>query len=151
MHSLLCDFCSSDQRFARGLVGSPHPASFRFHLTMDTLAFGYILPTTGQIRDLHPLEMCAAGRTNQNRAGGGNQPSPALFWSKHIILLVCFNSQSVISQSLTCQQHADCDLPHVSGGYRFLSARHCRSFSCLQFISPPIEVGESLLYLVEQV
>ena len=25
----------------------PHPASFRFHLTMDTLAFGYILPTTG--------------------------------------------------------------------------------------------------------
>ena len=61
----------------------------------------------------------------------------------------CFNSQSVISQSLTCQQHADCDLPHVSGGYRVLSARHCRSFSCLQFISPPIEVGESLLYLVK--
>ena len=28
----------------------PHPASFRFHLTMDTLAFGYILPTTGWIR-----------------------------------------------------------------------------------------------------
>ena len=66
-----------------------------------------------------------------------------------IIPLSCFNSQSVISQSLTCQQHADCDLPHVSGGYRFLSARHCRSFSCLQFISPPIEVGESLLYLVK--
>ena len=41
----------------------PHPASFRFHLTMDTLAFGYILPTTGRIRDLHPLETCAAGRT----------------------------------------------------------------------------------------
>ena len=41
----------------------PHPASFRFHLTMDTLAFGYILPTTGRIRDLHPLEMCFAGRT----------------------------------------------------------------------------------------
>ena len=60
-----------------------------------------------------------------------------------------FNSQSVISQSLTCQQHADCDLPHVSGGYRFLSARHCRSFSYLQFISPPIEVGESLLYLLK--
>ena len=41
----------------------PHPASFRFHLAMDTLAFGYILPTTGRIRDLHPLETCAAGRT----------------------------------------------------------------------------------------
>ncbi|HJB05413.1 MAG TPA: hypothetical protein H9715_06625, partial [Candidatus Merdibacter merdigallinarum] len=43
--------------------GSPHPASFRFHLTMDTLAFGYILPTTGRIRDFHPLETCAARRT----------------------------------------------------------------------------------------
>ena len=43
----------------------PHPASFRFHLTMDTLAFGYILPTTGRIRDLHPLETCAAGRTQK--------------------------------------------------------------------------------------
>ena len=41
----------------------PHPASFRFHLTMDTLAFGYILPTTGRIRDFNPLETCAAGRT----------------------------------------------------------------------------------------
>ena len=39
MHSLVCDFYSSSQRFARGLVGSPHPASFRFHLAMDTLAF----------------------------------------------------------------------------------------------------------------
>ena len=41
----------------------PHPASFRFHLAVDTLAFGYILPATGRIRDLHPLETCAAGRT----------------------------------------------------------------------------------------
>ncbi|RHP55544.1 hypothetical protein DWZ27_11470 [Ruminococcus sp. AF31-16BH] len=41
----------------------PHPASFRFHLTMDTLAFGYILPTTGWIRDFNPLETCATGRT----------------------------------------------------------------------------------------
>jgi hypothetical protein len=55
-------------RQARGLpVVSlfPHPASFRFHLTMDTLAFGYILPTTGRIRDFHPLETCAAGRTQK--------------------------------------------------------------------------------------
>ena len=43
----------------------PHPASFRFHLTMDTLAFGYILPTTGWIRDFNPLETCAAGRTTK--------------------------------------------------------------------------------------
>ena len=63
MHSLLCDFCSSDRRFARGLVGSPHPASFRFAVTCNTLAFGYILPTTGRIQDFHPLETCAARRT----------------------------------------------------------------------------------------
>ena len=41
----------------------PHPASFRFHLAMDTLAFGYTLPTTGRVRDFHPLETCAAWRT----------------------------------------------------------------------------------------
>ena len=49
MYSLICDFCPSGQRLARGLVGSPHLASFRFHLTMGTLAFGYILPATGRI------------------------------------------------------------------------------------------------------
>ena len=68
MHNLVCDFCSSDQRFAHGLVCSPHPASFRFHLTMDTLAFGYILPTTGRIRDSHSLETCAARRTSKTDA-----------------------------------------------------------------------------------
>ena len=59
-------------RQARGLpVVSlfPHPASFRFHLTADTLAFGCILPTTGRIRDFHPLETCAAGRTMSFRPG----------------------------------------------------------------------------------
>ena len=48
----------------------PHPASFRFHLAMDTLTFGYILPTTGRIRDLHPLETCAAGRTFRKASRG---------------------------------------------------------------------------------
>jgi len=47
----------------------PHPASFRFHLTADTLAFGCILPTTGRIRDFHPLETCAARRTTEETAG----------------------------------------------------------------------------------
>jgi len=62
-YSLINGFCSSGQRFARWLVCPQHPASFRFHLTMDTLAFGYILPTTGRIPDFHRLETCAAGRT----------------------------------------------------------------------------------------
>ena len=51
----------------------PHPASFRFHLTMDTLAFGYILPTTGRIRDFNPLETCAARRTI--RKAGADAPA----------------------------------------------------------------------------
>ena len=52
----------------------PYPASFGFHLTMDTLAFGYILPTTGRIRDFHPLETCAAGRTNNREAAEHSLP-----------------------------------------------------------------------------
>ena len=59
-------FYAVSVRQARGLpVVSlfPHPASFRFHLAMDTLAFGYLLPAAGRIRVFHPLETCAAGRT----------------------------------------------------------------------------------------
>ena len=43
------------------------PASFRFHLTMDTLALGYSLPATGRLRDFHPLEYAPAGRTTKSR------------------------------------------------------------------------------------
>ena len=43
------------------------PPSFGFHLAMDTLGFGCILPTAGRIRDFHPLERALAGRT-KNRA-----------------------------------------------------------------------------------
>ena len=35
---------------------------------MDTLAFGYILPTTGRIRDFNPLETCAARRTDKKES-----------------------------------------------------------------------------------
>ena len=54
----------------------PHPASFRSHLAVDTLAFGFILPTTGRIRDFHPLETCAARRTARKRGAVRH-----LFWS----------------------------------------------------------------------
>ena len=53
----------------------PHPASFRFHLAMDTLAFGYILPTTGRIRDFNPLETCAARRTRKRQCFKDDCPS----------------------------------------------------------------------------
>ena len=44
------------------------PASFSFHLKMDTLALGYSLPATGRLRDFHPLEYAPAGRTNSQNA-----------------------------------------------------------------------------------
>ena len=41
-------------------------ASFRFPVTRDTLALGYILPAVGRIRDSHPLKHAPAGRTKTN-------------------------------------------------------------------------------------
>lgn len=41
------------------------PASFRFPVTWDTLALGYILPAVGRIRDFHPLKHAPAGRTKK--------------------------------------------------------------------------------------
>ncbi|MBR1483428.1 MAG: hypothetical protein IJ598_10740, partial [Ruminococcus sp.] len=41
------------------------------HLPSDSasrrtpLVFGYILPAVGRIRDFHPLETCAVGRTDK--------------------------------------------------------------------------------------
>ena len=62
-------FYAVSVRQARGLpVVSlfPHPTSFRFRLTTDTLAFGFLLPATGRIRVFHPLDTCAAGRTQKD-------------------------------------------------------------------------------------
>ena len=98
MHNLLCDFCSSDRRFAHGLVCSPHPASFRFHLTMNTLAFGYILPTTGRIPDFHRLETCAAGRTKKEKPRTAfTRYGVSLFssWATRIRTLKMTESESV--------------------------------------------------------
>jgi hypothetical protein len=41
---------------------------FRFHLTMDTLGFGCILPTAGQIGDFHPLERVPTGHTKKGQS-----------------------------------------------------------------------------------
>ena len=40
-------------------------ASFRFHLTMDTLAFDYALGATSCARDLHPLDCAHAAHTKK--------------------------------------------------------------------------------------
>ena len=63
-----------------GYFFSQYPASFRFHLTMDTLAFGYILPTTGRISDLHRLETCAAGRTHKKKTSNPRKRADVSFF-----------------------------------------------------------------------
>lgn len=47
------------------------PASFRFPVTQDTLALGYILPAVGRIRDFHPLKHAPAGRTVMKHGNEG--------------------------------------------------------------------------------
>jgi hypothetical protein len=39
------------------------PPSFTLHLAVDALGLGYTLPTTGRVRDFHPLDCAHAGRT----------------------------------------------------------------------------------------
>ena len=55
------------------------PASFRFPVTWDTLALGYILPAVGRIRDFHPLKHAPAGRTSENPADRKSAGSLLLF------------------------------------------------------------------------
>jgi hypothetical protein len=62
--TLACNLYMVSVRQARGLP----PTSFRFPVTRDTLAFGYILPTAGWIRDFHPLELCHARHTQKKAA-----------------------------------------------------------------------------------
>ena len=120
MHDLIWDFCSSDQRFARELVCSSHPASFRFHLTIDTLAFGYILPTTGRIRDFNPLETCAARRTSRGRQHKMLPPSAIIqrgHWKTYHFYFD-FNKKEKIHQSF-----------YDSGGFSVRQNINCLSFS----------------------
>ena len=63
------------------------PASFRFHLTMDTLALGYSLPATGRLRDFHPLEYAPAGRTTKN-AQAAPRAVPVRFFLLYTIFIV---------------------------------------------------------------
>ena len=46
-------------------------ASFRFHLTVDTLAVRLTLPLDGRARDLHPRVSKHAGRTSSRKKTGG--------------------------------------------------------------------------------
>ena len=58
-----CDFCSSDQRFAIRLPSdSPH-VNHSLSMNRTPLSLAVSFPLLGRIRDFHPLETCAARRT----------------------------------------------------------------------------------------
>ena len=70
------------------------PSFFRFHLTVDTLDLGYILPTAGWIRDLHPLERALTGHTRHKRAC-------CRFFILQQALFVCIGSYTRYRWSIT--------------------------------------------------
>ena len=55
-------------------LGTLPAASFRFHLTMDTLAVRLTLPTTKRVVDFHHQAIAHGGRTD--RVGGNEFPLP---------------------------------------------------------------------------
>ena len=68
--SLCCNLTHSHMPDAvpvRRTNGLPR-ASFRFHLTMDTLAFGYALGAIPCARDFHPLDCAHAWHTTKGRS-----------------------------------------------------------------------------------
>jgi len=56
------------------------PASFRFPVTRDALALGYILPAVGRIKDFHPLKHAPAGRTEKADPFHFGKESAISFW-----------------------------------------------------------------------
>ena len=48
-------------------LGTLPAASFRFHLTMDTLAVRLTLPTTKRVMDFHHQAIAHGGRTSKSR------------------------------------------------------------------------------------
>jgi len=87
-----------------------HPASFRSHLAMDILAFGYVLPTTGRTGDFHSLERASAKRTMKNEP-------PGLKCPRGFYLLYSF----YVFQTVSCDIELQFQLPAIlqSGIYHF--------------------------------
>ena len=71
---------------------------------MNTLAFGYDLPTAGRSRDFHPLECALAGRTK----GGGDRHSlsPPVGKREHFR----GTGLQVYTQNQITTQRSGCDL-----------------------------------------
>ena len=101
------------------------PASFRFPVTRDTLALGYILPAVGRIRDFHPLKHAPAGRTSKNgnadflhspfkkRLPRMRQPQNRL-WENYTSLAPAGTLSSSITRCSLSPRSADSSIPQLS-------------------------------------
>ena len=77
------------------------------HLPSDSvsrrtpLVFGYILPAAGRIRDFHPLETCAVGRTEKlRRTGVKVRRSFVIFANVNFVIVYLDTSTVRITSSL---------------------------------------------------
>jgi hypothetical protein len=75
-------------------AGSLPPAFFRFPLTEDTLALGYVLGPITRTRDFHPLENAHTKRTTADRSP--HPWAPVFFFSGKdlsivIIAVICYD------------------------------------------------------------
>ena len=86
------------------------PASFRFHLTMDTLALAVTFPLSGRFGDLRPLEYVRAGRTKmtgkRRKALAGHYISSKL--SINSQTLSCCSQKSLANNNLHLRQGFIC-------------------------------------------
>ena len=64
---------------------------------MDTLAFGYILPATGRIRDFHPLETCAARRTS-GKGGVASFATPFLLLHERFTMVILHKDEEIFKK-----------------------------------------------------
>ena len=100
------------------------PSFFRFHLAMDTLDLGYILPTAGRIRDFHPLERALTGRTSERQ---GAQKAPCRTLISNI-----FPNESIELTIRAFKQHLQQFLLQIT----FLEAVDIANDCVLHFLLP---------------
>ena len=86
--SLICDFCSSDQRFAYSflqiLPRDRHPCCSVMHFTLS-----------GHVRDLHPLERAHGAQTQKRR----QQILPSPFLRYYLYISCIFSISNFISST----------------------------------------------------
>ncbi len=117
------------------------PASFRFPVTRDTLALGYILPAVGRIRDFHPLKHAPAGRTTKNRGliqAPGQMAYMDVYGSSTSSCIGAQQKTAVRPGHITCPGVQHSTTPHTVFGLCIESVIHvCASFTLIDVIISP--------------